>query len=167
MKWSDIDYEENRIHIQRNAVKITGEDIIAKDTKTAAWDRYVYFSPETESLLKEYRRECVWQADAYENHILTLCFCQYKSLVILRMHLKIGLGMGADGADLQRGGAYQDMSAVPALPGLDLALLEDLLGLHVAEQGPAVLLVVLLNFRHRPEFRSQLRKPSFLDLEAK
>jgi integrase len=68
LKWSDIDYEETRIHIQRNAVKITGEDIIAKDTKTAAWDRYVYFSPETEGLLKEYRRECVWHADAYENH---------------------------------------------------------------------------------------------------
>ncbi len=71
LKWSDIDYEKNSIHIQRNVVKITGEDIIVKDTKTAAGDRYVYFSPEMESLLKEYHRECVWQADAYENHTLT------------------------------------------------------------------------------------------------
>ena len=71
LKWSDIDYERNSIHIQRNVVKITGEDIIVKDTKTAAGDRYVYFSPEMESLLKEYYRECVWQADAYENRTLT------------------------------------------------------------------------------------------------
>lgn len=48
-----------------------GEDIIVKETKTAADDRYVYFSPEMESLLKEYHRECVWQADAYENRTLT------------------------------------------------------------------------------------------------
>ena len=71
LKWSDIDYEKNSIHIQRNVVKITGEDIIVKDTKTAAGDRYVYFSPEMESLLKEYYRECVWQADAYEARKLT------------------------------------------------------------------------------------------------
>ena len=71
LKWSDIDYEKNSIHIQRNVVKITGEEILVKDTKTAAGDRYVYFSPEMESLLKEYHRECVWQADAYENRKLT------------------------------------------------------------------------------------------------
>ena len=71
LKWSDIDYERKSIHIQRNVVKITGEDIIVKDTKTAAGDRYVYFSPEMESLLKEYYRECVWQADAYEDRQLT------------------------------------------------------------------------------------------------
>lgn len=52
-------------------MKITGEEIIVKDTKTAAGDRYVYFSPEMESLLKEYHRECVWQADAYEDRVLT------------------------------------------------------------------------------------------------
>ena len=63
--------ERKGIHIQRNVAKITGEDIIIKDTKTAAGDRYVYFSPEMESLLKEYRRECAWQADAYENRTLT------------------------------------------------------------------------------------------------
>lgn len=71
LKWSDIDYEKDCIHIQRNVVKITGEDIIVKDTKTAAGDRYVYFSPEMESLLKEYYRECAWQADAYEDRVLT------------------------------------------------------------------------------------------------
>ena len=71
LKWSDIDYERKSIHIQRNVVKITGENIIVKDTKTAAGDRYVYLSPEMESLLKEYYRECVWQTDAYENRELT------------------------------------------------------------------------------------------------
>ncbi len=71
LKWSDIDYQNHSIHIQRNVVKITGEDIIVKDTKTAAGDRYVYFSPEMESLLKEYYRECVWRADAYEDRTLT------------------------------------------------------------------------------------------------
>ena len=71
MKWSDIDYEKNSIHIQRNVVKITGEDIIVKNTKATAEDRYVYFSPEMESLLKEYHRERVWQADAYEGQTLT------------------------------------------------------------------------------------------------
>lgn len=47
LKWSDIDCENSSIHIQRNVVKITGEDIIVKDTKTASGDRYVYFSLET------------------------------------------------------------------------------------------------------------------------
>ena len=41
MKWSDIDYERNSIHIQQNVVKITGEDIIVKDTKTEAGVRDV------------------------------------------------------------------------------------------------------------------------------
>ena len=71
LKWSDIDFERNSIHIQRNVVKLTGEEVFTKPPKTAAGDRYVYFSPEMESLLKEYRRECDWQADAYENRKLT------------------------------------------------------------------------------------------------
>lgn len=41
-------------HESLNAVKITGEDIIVKDTKTAAGDRHVYFSPEMESLRSGY-----------------------------------------------------------------------------------------------------------------
>ncbi len=71
LKWSDIDFERNSIHIQRNVVKLTGEEVFTKPPKTAAGDRYVYFSPEMESLLKEYRQECDWQADAYENRKLT------------------------------------------------------------------------------------------------
>ena len=41
-----------------------------KDPKTAAGDRYVYFSQEMEILLKEYRHECVWQVENYENRQL-------------------------------------------------------------------------------------------------
>ena len=44
LQWGDINWQERSIHIQRNVVKITGEDIIVKETKTVAGDRYVYFS---------------------------------------------------------------------------------------------------------------------------
>ena len=71
LKWGDINYQEHTIHIQRNVVKVTGEEIIVKEPKTAAGDRYVYFSPEMGSLLKEYRKECDWEAEAYENRTLT------------------------------------------------------------------------------------------------
>ena len=39
-------------------------------------------------------------------------------LIILRVNLKVSLGMGADRADLGGGGAHHDMPAVPALPDL-------------------------------------------------
>ena len=71
LKWGDINYQEHTIHIQRNVVKVTGEEIIVKEPKTAAGDRYVYFSPEMGSLLKEFRKECDWEAEAYENRTLT------------------------------------------------------------------------------------------------
>ena len=83
LKWSDINYERKSIHIQRSVVKITGEDIIVKDTKTAAGDRYVYFSPEMESLLKEYYRECVWQADAYEDRKLNVHSLRHSNASLL------------------------------------------------------------------------------------
>ena len=60
LQWGDINWQERSIHIQRNVVKVTGEDIIVKETKTVAGDRYVYFSLEMESLLKEFQRECAW-----------------------------------------------------------------------------------------------------------
>ena len=58
LQWRDIDYGARSIHIQRNVVKLTGEDIIVKEPKTTAGDRYVYFSAEMESLLREYRAFC-------------------------------------------------------------------------------------------------------------
>ena len=56
LQWGDVNWQERSIHIQRNVVKVTGEDIIIKETKTAAGDRYVYFSLEMESLLREFQR---------------------------------------------------------------------------------------------------------------
>jgi hypothetical protein len=86
--------------------------------------------------------------------------------IILRVGLEVSLGMGADGAELRRGGAHYDMSAVPALPDRDLTLLKDLLGLHIFQQSPVALLVVLLDLGHRPEFGGQLREALQL-LEAR
>ncbi|CAN3976377.1 Stage 0 sporulation A-like protein, partial [Dysosmobacter welbionis] len=50
LQWGDINWDERSIHIQQNVVKVTGEDIIAKETKTVAGGRYVYFSLEMVSL---------------------------------------------------------------------------------------------------------------------
>ena len=54
LKWEDINYNEQSIHVCRNAVKTTGDEIIVKAPKTKAGNRYVYFSAEMESLLCEY-----------------------------------------------------------------------------------------------------------------
>ena len=70
LQWGDINWQERSIHIQRNVVKVTGEDIIIKETKTAAGDRYVYFSLEMESLLKEFQRECSWETETYDGRKL-------------------------------------------------------------------------------------------------
>ena len=43
LKWCDIDWEQRSIHICRNAVKVTDEEILVKEPKTRAGDRYVYF----------------------------------------------------------------------------------------------------------------------------
>ena len=44
LKWEDINYAERSIHVCRNAVKTTGDEIIVKAPKTKAGNRYVYFS---------------------------------------------------------------------------------------------------------------------------
>ena len=71
LKWKDIDYANRTIHICRNVVKVSREDIVVKSPKTASGDRYVYFSKEMESLLKEFQRECAWKTDAYDQRELT------------------------------------------------------------------------------------------------
>ena len=71
LKWSDINYQDRSIHIQRNVVKLTGEEILVKAPKTSAGDRFVYFSAEMESLLREYRRECAWETESYDRRALT------------------------------------------------------------------------------------------------
>ena len=58
LKWKDVDFTEKSIHICRNAVKVTDKEIFVKEPKTRAGNRYVYFSAEMESLLREYQKEC-------------------------------------------------------------------------------------------------------------
>ena len=70
-KGTDVDFSEKSIHICRNVVKITGEEIIVKEPKTAAGDRYVYFSLEMASLLKEYRSFCQEELELHEGRGLT------------------------------------------------------------------------------------------------
>ena len=71
LKWKDVDFGEKSIHICRNVVKVTGEDIIVKEPKTAAGERYVYFSLEMASLLKEYRAFCERELELHEGRELT------------------------------------------------------------------------------------------------
>ena len=65
-------------------------------------------------------------------------------LVVLCVDLEVALGMLAGGADLGSLDTDDDVTAVAALPHLDFALLEDLCGFHVLQQGAVTLLVVLL-----------------------
>lgn len=71
LKWCDLNFKEKSIHICRNVVKVTGEDIIVKEPKTASGDRYVYFSPEMASLLKEYRKFCEQETETYDERKLS------------------------------------------------------------------------------------------------
>ena len=71
LKWCDIDWEQCSIHICRNAVKVTDEEIFVKEPKTRAGNRYVYFSAEMESLLREYRQECAYITETYDQRQLT------------------------------------------------------------------------------------------------
>ena len=71
LKWCDIDWEQRSIQICRNAVKVTDEEIFVKEPKTRAGDRYVYFSAEMESLLREYQKECRYITETYDQRQLT------------------------------------------------------------------------------------------------
>ena len=67
LKWEDINYAERSIHVCRNAVKTTGDEIIVKAPKTKAGNRYVYFSAEMESLLHEYEAFCAAETERYDH----------------------------------------------------------------------------------------------------
>ncbi len=71
LQWKDIDFSNRSIHICRNVVKVTGEEIFVKEPKTESSDRTVYFSPEMASLLKEYRKFCQQEAENYEEKKIT------------------------------------------------------------------------------------------------
>lgn len=71
LRWSDINFKENTIHIQRNTVKIANEEIYTKEPKTTAGDRYVYFSNEMATLLREFETQCREHLAFYESRELT------------------------------------------------------------------------------------------------
>ena len=71
LQWQDIDWEQRSIHICRSAVKITGDEIFVKEPKTRSGDRYVYFSAQMESLLREYQKECRYITETYDQRQLT------------------------------------------------------------------------------------------------
>ena len=73
--------------------------------------------------------------------------------IIFSVDLEVALGMSAGGADLRSGSSYHDMSAVAALPNLDLALLEYLSGLNVVKKRAVSLLVMLLNVETAEVFK--------------
>ena len=65
IKWSDINWQEYSIKISRNIVKVSHEDILEKEPKTAAGNRKVYISKSMDMLLGEFRSECEWFARQY------------------------------------------------------------------------------------------------------
>ncbi len=71
LKWSDVNSKDRNIHIQRNVVKLTGEEIIVKVPKTSAGDRYVYFSYEMGTLINECRKQCENETAACDERELT------------------------------------------------------------------------------------------------
>ena len=84
-----------------------------------------------------------------------------KSIVFLA-DLEVALRMRADRAGSRSLGTHDEVTAVAALPHGHLALLEDLLHFHVAQQGAIALLVGLFDLGDQTELRSQLLEALFL-----
>ena len=82
----------------------------------------------------------------------------FLSLIIFRVDLKIALGMITGGADLRGLLAHNDVTAVAALPHLDLAFGEDLRRLYIAQQGAVSLLMVLFDGSDQAETPGQFMK---------
>ena len=76
--------------------------------------------------------------------------------IVLLANLKVGLGMGADGADLGGSRTDHDVTAVAALPDGDAALFEDLHSLYILQQRTVALLVGLLNGGNAAELCGEL-----------
>src|SRR5574344_2148310 len=80
----------------------------------------------------------------------------FLSLIILCVNFKVALGMVAGRADLRRFLTDHNVTAVAALPYLDLTLGKDLRHLHIVQQGTVALLVVLFNGGNQTEALRQL-----------
>ena len=66
--------------------------------------------------------------------------------------------MRTNGTNLRRFRTNNNVSAVPALPNLNFALLKYLLHLYIIQKRAIPLLVVLLNSAHCPELSRKLRE---------
>ena len=82
-------------------------------------------------------------------------------LIIFRMNFKVSLGMRADRADFRRLFTYYNVTAVPAFPNLDRALLKYFLVLHVFQQGAIPLFMML-----KPSASAVLAKPSYISVHS-
>ena len=71
LQWGDINYDERSIHICRNVVKVSHEEIVVKPPKTKAGNRYVYFTQEMETLLREHYKNCAYETATYDHRKLT------------------------------------------------------------------------------------------------
>ena len=63
LRWSDIDWRQRALHIQRNVVKLSRQPILVKEPKTRAGVRVVYLSKEMCKLLRAWEKECQWEAE--------------------------------------------------------------------------------------------------------
>ena len=70
--------------------------------------------------------------------------------------------MSANGANFRSLGANYDVTAVAALPNLNLALLKDLLGLHVVQESAVSVLVALLDGSYETELGCEYLEAFFL-----
>lgn len=63
LRWSDIDWNNRSLHIQRNVVKVSYQLILIKEPKTRAGNRVVYLSQELCKLLRAWQKECAWEKE--------------------------------------------------------------------------------------------------------
>ena len=63
LRWSDIDWRQRALHIQRNVVKLSRQPILVKEPKTRAGVRVVYLSKELCKLLRAWEKECQWEKE--------------------------------------------------------------------------------------------------------
>ena len=83
-------------------------------------------------------------------------------LIVFRVNFKVALGMVAGRADLGCLLTDYDMTAVAALPYLDLALSKDLCRLHIVQQGTVALLMVLFDGSDQTEACGKLVEALFV-----
>ena len=63
LRWSDIDWRQRALHIQRNVVKLSRQPILVKEPKTRAGVRVVYLSKDLCKLLRAWEKECQWEKE--------------------------------------------------------------------------------------------------------